>query len=59
MNIVVFVKTMENVKKHRDIKLLMTETRRNYQTSEPSYQTIKFFTEHVLAIEMKNRNTYE
>ena len=50
MNNAVFAKTMENVKKHRDIKLATTE-RRNYLVSEPNYHTTKFFTEHLLAIE--------
>ena len=54
-----FGKTMENVRKHGDIKLVTTE-RRNYLVSEPNYHTKKFFTENLLAIEMKkNRNTYE
>ena len=50
-------KTMENARKHRDIKLFLTERRRNYLVLEPSYHTTKFFTEHPLAIEMK-KNTH-
>ena len=53
MNNAVFVKTMENVRKHRNIKLVTTERRRNYLASEPNYHTTKFFTENLLAIEMK------
>ena len=48
-----FRKTMENVTKHRDIKLAATERRRNYLVSEPIFHTTKFFTEKLLAIEMK------
>ena len=56
----VFGKTMENVRKHRDIKLFATERRRNYLVSEPNYHTITFFTENLLAIELKkSRDTYE
>ena len=44
MNNAVFGKTMENVRKHRDIKLVITETRRNYLVSETNYNAIKFFT---------------
>ena len=58
MNNAVFGKTMENVRKHRDIKLVTTERRRNYLVSEPNYLTTKFFTEYLLAIEMKkNKKT--
>ena len=53
MNNAVFGKTIENVRKHRDIKRVTTERRRNYLVSEPNYHTTKFFTENVLAIEMK------
>ena len=49
----VFGKTMENVRKHRAIKLVTTERRRNYLVSEPNYHTAKFFTENLLVIEMK------
>ena len=53
MNNAVFRKTMENVKKHRDIKLLSSKTRRNYLVSGPNYYTTKFFTRNLLAIGMK------
>ena len=53
MNNAVFGKTMENVRKHRDIKLVTTKRRRNYLVSEPNYHTAKFFTENLLAIEGK------
>ena len=53
MNNAVFGKTMEIVRKHRDIKLVTTKRRRNYLVSEPNYHTTKFFTENLLAIEMK------
>ena len=53
MNNAVFGKTMENVRKHRDIKLVTTEKRRNYLVSERNYHTTKFSPENVLAIEMR------
>ena len=53
MNNVAFGKTMENVKKHRDIKLVTTNKRRNQLVSEPNYHTTKKFSENLLAIEMK------
>ena len=52
LNNAVFGKTMENVRTHRDIELVTTE-RRRYLVSEPNYHTIKFFTENLLAIEMR------
>ena len=60
MNNAVFGKTMENVRKQRDIKVVTKERSKNYLVSEPSYHTTKLFTENLLAIEMtKNRDTYE
>ena len=44
---------MENMEKHRDIKLATTERKRNYLLSEPNYQIRRFFTEYLLAIEME------
>ena len=44
---------MENNRKHRDIKLVRTERRRNYLVSQPHYHTTKFFTEKLLLIKMK------
>ena len=46
-------KTMKNMRKHRDIKLVTTERRRNYFVSQPNYHTTKFFTENLLVTEMK------
>ena len=46
-------KTMKNVRKHRDIKLFTTQRRRNYLVSEPNYHATNFFTENLLATEMK------
>ena len=53
MNNSVFRKTMENVRKHRDIKLVTTDEKRNKLVSEPNYHTTKQFSENLLAIEMK------
>ena len=44
---------MENVRKHRDVKLLATDVKRNKLVSEPNYHTTKHFSENLLAIEMK------
>ena len=53
MNNQVFAKVIENVRKHRDIKLVTAERRRIYLVSEPNYHTTKFFTETLLTIEMR------
>ena len=43
MNDAVLGKTMKNVRKQRDIKLLITEAKRNYLVSKANYHTIIFF----------------
>ena len=53
MNNSVFGKTIENVRKHRDINLVTTDEKRNNLVSVPNYHTTKCFSENVLAIEMK------
>ena len=46
MNNAVFGKTMENVRKHRYINLVITNKRRSYSVSEPNYHTTKCFSEN-------------
>ena len=53
MNNAVFGKTMENVRKHRDIKLVKTDHKRNKLVSEPNYHTMKLISENLSIIEMK------
>ena len=53
MNNSVFGKTMETVRKHRDIKLVTTDKRRSQLASEPNYHTTIWFSENLLTIEMK------
>ena len=53
MNNSVFGKTMENVRNYRDNKVVTTDNRRNRSVSEPIYHTAKYFSEDLLAIEMK------
>ena len=53
MNDSVFRKTMENMRKHRDIKLITTEKRKIKLVSEPNYLTTKQFSENLIAIEEK------
>ena len=55
MNNSVFGKTMENVRKHRDIKLVTTDKRRNQLVSETNYHTAKWFSKNLLGIEIKKR----
>ena len=46
MNSSVFGKTMENVRNHRDIKLVTSDKRRKRLVSEPNYHSRKNFSEH-------------
>ena len=49
----VFGKTMENLRKHRDVKLVTTDEKRSKLMSEPNNHTRKRFSENLLAVEMK------
>ena len=53
MNNSVFGKTMENIKKHRDIKLVTTDKKRSKLVAEPNYHTINLISENLSIIEMK------
>ena len=51
MNNAVFGKTMENVRKHGDIKLVT-----NKLASKPNYRKTKWFSKEFVAMEMKKTN---
>ena len=53
MNNSVLGKIIENVRKHREIKLVTTNKRRNKLVSELNYHTSKWFSKNLVAIEMK------
>ena len=53
MNNSVFAKTMENIRKHRDIKLVTTDKKRSKLVSEPNYHTINLISKDLSIIEMK------
>ena len=64
MNKAVFGKIMENIRKHRDIKLVTTNKKRNKLVSKPNYHTINYISEDLSIIEMNktkvkmNKPTY-
>ena len=53
MNNAVFGETMENVRKHRDVKLVTTDKQINKFASEPNYHTTKYISEDLVIMEMK------
>ena len=53
MNNAVFGKTMENVRKHRDIKLVTTDKKRSKLVSEPNYHTFNCISENLSIIKMR------
>ena len=52
MNNAVFGKTMEKIRKHRDIKLVTKDKRRNKLVSEPNYHTMNYISKDLSIIEM-------
>ena len=54
MNNKVFGKTMENVRNHRDIKIVTTDKRRSILASEPNYHSTKYISKDLLIMELKN-----
>ena len=52
MNNAIFGNTMENIKKHRDIKLVTTDKKRNKLVCEPNCHTINYISEGLSIIEM-------
>ena len=53
MNNSVFGKTMENVRNHRDIRVVTTDKRRSILASEPNYHSTKYISKDLLIMEMK------
>ena len=54
----VYGKTMENVRKHRDIRLAESDKKRNILASEPNYHSTKCISEDLLIMEMRKREIY-
>ena len=47
LNNVIYGKSLQNVRKHRDIKLVTADKRRNQLVSEPDYHTAKWFSQNL------------
>ena len=58
MSNAVFGKTMENVRNHRNIKLVNTYEKFNKYASEPHLMNVKCFSENVLAVEMRKTEVF-
>ena len=52
-NDAVFGKTVENVRNHRDIKLVTTDKRRSILASEPNYHSSKRISNDLMIIEVR------
>ena len=59
MNNASFGKAIQNVRKHGDNKLVISERRRNYSVSEPNLNTTKFYRKFISNKNEKKWNTYE
>ena len=59
MNDSVFGKTMENVRNHRDIRLVTTDKRRSILASEPNYHSTKYISKDLLIMGMKKTSKNE
>ena len=53
MNNAVFGKTMENIRNHRDIKIVTTDKRRSILASEPNYNSTKYISKDLLITKME------
>ena len=58
MNNVFFEKTIENVRKHRDITIAAAETRKNYLESKTNYHNTNFLSENLLEMKMKRTQIF-
>ena len=58
MNNAVFGKMIKNVRKRREIKLVVTEQPRKKLVSEPNYQSCTPFSDHLMAIGMRKTRIY-
>ena len=59
MNNAVFGKTMENIRKYRDIKLVISHKRRSILVSEPNYHISKHISDDLMIINEKSRSKNE
>lgn len=58
MNNVFFEKTIENVRKHRDITIAAAEARKNYLESKTNYHNTNFLSENLLEMKMKRTQIF-
>ena len=53
-----FEKTIENVRKHRDITIAAAEARKNYLESKTNYHNTNFLSENLLEMKMKRTQIF-
>ena len=58
MSNAVFGRTVENVRNHRNIKLVTTYEKFNKYASEPHLMNVKCFSENLLAVEMRKTEVF-
>jgi hypothetical protein len=55
MNNAVFGKTMENIRKHQDVKLVNNERKFRRLTSKPNFKSFKIFSQDLVAVHMAKK----